>query len=434
MPKKIVQKTSEDPIDRMLSVNNPTPCMEPVDAKQLFAEIIQVLKRYIVMSDHAAIGVALWIIHTYCYERFGYSPILMINSPERGCGKSVALGTVAKFVPRPLECANITVAALFRVVENRKPTVLLDEADTFLEGKPDLAGILNKGFEQGGMVLRVETVGDRFVEVGYRVYGPKALAGIALERHLPDATLSRGIQIPMRKRIKGEAVERLRCSDPNMFSRLRSQINQFVHDYEEQLSQGYSDMPEELDDRAQDCWEPLFTIASCIGTEALSMARAAALATNANNRDVQSVSNSLLACVREVLMGYEGKYIPTADLVEKLTNDADMGWNIYNKGFPITPRQLSNNLKPYGIEPKTVRISDKYTPKGYELYDFKDAFERYLKPVEINDVINEIPAASSSTLLIRESELDMNLVCSRGSDVSVADSTKNFSNDYPEAF
>ena len=393
-----------DPIDELLSVNDPAPCLTPIDSETLLAEIVDLLKRHIVMGEHSAIAMALWIIHTYCYRQFSHSPLLLINAPERACGKSVALGVVAKLVPRPLECANISVAALFRVVENREPTVLIDEADTFLEGKPELAGILNKGYEQGGMVLRVETVGDRLVEVGYRVFGPKALAGIALERHLPDATMSRGIQIPMRRKVKGEVVQRLRGANPEVFSGLRSRINKFARENEEMLSQGYAEMPEELDDRAQDCWEPLFAIAAIIGANALELTRQAALFTKAATQESESVANNLLGSIREVLVGYTLPRIPTTDLLDKLTVDADLGWNTYNKGFPLTPRQLAKNLEPYGIRPKTVRMSEKHTPKGYEVRDFQDAFDRYLKPLAI--VNAEEPIDSSTEEVAYQSKLD----------------------------
>jgi putative DNA primase/helicase len=67
-------------------------------------------------------------------------------------------------------------------------------------------------------------------------------------------------------------------------------------------------------------------------------------------------------------------------LIDKLNGDADMGWNTYNRGKPMTPRQLAKLLDPYGIKPKTVRQKDGTTPKGYERADFWDAFERYIKP------------------------------------------------------
>lgn len=394
-----------DQIDSLLSVNDPVPCLKPIPAEELFSDLVELLKRYIIMSDHDAIAMALWIIHTYCYRQFSHSPLLLINAPERACGKSVALGVVAKLVPRPLECANITVAALFRVVQNRNPTVLIDEADTFLDGKPDLAGILNKGYEQGGMVLRVETVGDRLVEVGYRVFGPKALAGITLERCLPDATLSRGIQISMRRKVKGEEVERLRNINLAELSRLRSQIHRFVSDSEAQIQEGTSDLPEELSDREQDNWEPLFTIASCIGSQCLELAREAALSVKAATLEPQSASNNLLSDIYELLSGYQERYIPTSTLVEMLTKDPDMGWGTYNKGFPLTPRQLARNLQPYRIRPKTVRMSTAQTPKGYEVYEFQDAFVRYLNPARSEGALSSPGDAPAEVSKIEEQPL-----------------------------
>jgi hypothetical protein len=54
----------------------------------------------------------------------------------------------------------------------------------------------------------------------------------------------------------------------------------------------------------------------------------------------------------------------------------------YNRGEKFTARQLSNQLRTYGIRSKTVRIKkesapDK-TPKGFEVEAFRDAIARYL--------------------------------------------------------
>jgi hypothetical protein len=117
MAKKRVFDNGDDPIEKMLGVNDPTPWLSPVDGEKLFADLVGELKRHIVLDDSSAIAMSLWIIAVYAYEQFQYSPLLLINAPEKACGKSVALSAVAKLVPRPLECANITVAALFRIVE-----------------------------------------------------------------------------------------------------------------------------------------------------------------------------------------------------------------------------------------------------------------------------------------------------------------------------
>jgi hypothetical protein len=59
---------------------------------------------------------------------------------------------------KPLGVANISNAALFRTIELVQPTLLIDEADTFLRDNDDLRGALNAGHKRGGQVIRC--VGD----------------------------------------------------------------------------------------------------------------------------------------------------------------------------------------------------------------------------------------------------------------------------------
>jgi putative DNA primase/helicase len=81
----------------------------------------------------------------------------------------------------------------------------------------------------------------------------------------------------------------------------------------------------------------------------------------------------LLHDVRDLLTGFNADRIPTLHLLDLLTQDPDMGWSSFNKGHPLTPRQLASNLKTYGIQPKTVRMSSFSTPKGYVIREFDDA-------------------------------------------------------------
>lgn len=377
-------------IDEMLNVNDSSPYTGEVEGGVLLKELYDCIREYVVLDECYGVALTLWIVQTYCYKNFSYAPLLLINAPEKACGKSVALGMVAKLVPRPLECANITVASLFRVIESKHPTLLIDEADTFLEGKTELTGILNSGYEARGAVLRTEQVGDRFEVVAYKVFGPKALAGIALDRHLPDATLSRAIHVGMRRKVKGESVSRLRSFDSTRASNLRSRIMKFVSDKKEDLKPNEIALPEELGDREQDNWDPLFSIAASAGDDWLSRAKQAALAIKGATEEPHSLSNNLLHDVREVLTGFNADRIPTLHLLDLLTQDPDMGWSSFNKGLPLAPRQLASNLKTYGIQPKTVRMSSSSTPKGYVIREFDDAFKRYLKPLDVEEPETDI--------------------------------------------
>ncbi len=46
---------------------------------------------------------------------------------------------------RPLPASTISVSAIFRIAEKYAPTLLVDEADTFLKQNEELRGILNSG-------------------------------------------------------------------------------------------------------------------------------------------------------------------------------------------------------------------------------------------------------------------------------------------------
>ena len=60
----------------------------------------------------------------------------------------------------PLSTSNTTAAAIFRTIEAARPTLLIDEADTFLTNNEEIRGVLNSGHRRSGaFVLRL--VGDR---------------------------------------------------------------------------------------------------------------------------------------------------------------------------------------------------------------------------------------------------------------------------------
>lgn len=368
----------ENPLERLLSKNNVAPWANRVDGKELISDLTTTIKRYVVLGDEAAHATALWIIASWAYESFSRCPILLINAPERECGKTQLLRVVEMLVKRPLETANISTAALFRIVNNYGPTLLIDEADTFMNEKGELAGIINKGYERGGVVLRVDTVGKELVERAYHVYGPKAMAGITLERYLQEATLSRGIQVPLRRKGREDKIERLRLASPQFMKDLRARIKRFVDDHHLVFAQGWEELPEQLSDRQQDNWSSLLAVAHCLGPEAYEQAVKAAVMIAKETAPPKSSSNQLLEDIRTVLNKYKHRHISSADLVDKLINDTDMDWRHYNRGDPLTQRQLARMLGYYHIHSKTVRIHAGSTPKGYVIRDFDDAFQRYL--------------------------------------------------------
>jgi hypothetical protein len=55
------------------------------------------------------------------------------------------LKLLGALVRRPLQTSNVTTAVVFRAIEAYQPTLLVDEADTFLRDHDELRGVLNTG-------------------------------------------------------------------------------------------------------------------------------------------------------------------------------------------------------------------------------------------------------------------------------------------------
>lgn len=377
------------------------PWNAPVDLGQLLSDIAAAIKTYIVLESEQADAAALWVAQTYVTHVADVSPIAIINAPERACAKTLFQTVLGRMAYRPLFASNASLSAMFRAIDSWGPTLMIDEADTFFRDNADLHGMVNAGYKRGGTVLRAETAGDSFEPKIFPVYGAKSIAGIALEKHLPDSTMSRGIVFNMRRKLVHEKVERFRLADQGQFDKLASQLVRFAEDYQDQIQSARPALPEALSDRAQDNWEPLLAIAMCAGPEWFERATAAALKMSAASEAQASAGNDLLADIKELLSKWEKPTIKTADLIEQLIRDEDMGWSTYNRGKPLTPRQLAKLLDVYGIKPKTVRQPktpldpNGSTPKGYEVADFKDAFARYLK-ADFANVASEdaVPALS----------------------------------------
>src|SRR5262249_1236781 len=146
------------------------PWHEPVNGAELIAALEAAISRYVALPQDGAFVVALWVLHTYCFDAFTCTPRLAIISPEKRCGKTTLLDLICELVPKGLQTGSATAASLFRTIELAKPVILIDEADTFLGERDELRGILNHGHRQGGQVLR--TVGDDHEPRAFNVHAP----------------------------------------------------------------------------------------------------------------------------------------------------------------------------------------------------------------------------------------------------------------------
>ncbi|NDF00156.1 MAG: DUF3631 domain-containing protein, partial [Verrucomicrobia bacterium] len=325
----------------------PEPWPEAVDGGQLLDELRATFSRYIVLPDHAAPTLALWIVHSYAYQLGRIAAYLALLSPEKRCGKSTGLSLVGALAHRALSASNVAPAAMFRVIERDGPTMLIDEVDTFVAKNEELRGILNAGFtRESAFVLRC--VGENHEPKTFNVFGPKLFAGIG---KLPGTLADRTIVVPMRRKQPGDTVERFRGFDGE---ELRRKCVRWVKDNEAHLTDTDSPTPDVLNDRAADLWRPLLAIADLAGGEWPTVARQAAVALSADKEDDSQTVKLLLAC-RAYFTQHPVDRALSKDLLAFLNAQEEEPWTTFNHGEGLNARQLADRLKPYGITSRTMR-------------------------------------------------------------------------------
>jgi hypothetical protein len=130
---------------RPLEIADIEPWPEPLSGADVFGEISATIRRHVVLDGAAADALALWVMHTHAIDAAYVTPRLAITSPEKRCGKTTLLTLLSRIVSRPLSAANMTTATLFRVIGAAHPTLLVDEADSFLGENGEMRGIINAG-------------------------------------------------------------------------------------------------------------------------------------------------------------------------------------------------------------------------------------------------------------------------------------------------
>ena len=141
---------------------NVEPWNAEVSGAKLLDDIEKEFRRYIVLPDGAGEALALWTLHAWTTDAGDISPFLVLVSPTKRCGKTNVLIILLYLTPRSELASNISASALFRYVEEVRPTLLIDEADSFVKGNEEMRGILNSGQTRAAahVIRNVETNGE----------------------------------------------------------------------------------------------------------------------------------------------------------------------------------------------------------------------------------------------------------------------------------
>jgi len=359
----------------------------------LLDDVRTFIRRFVVLDDAQADAVTLWAAHTHVFDAFGCTPYLAITSPEKRSGKTRLLEVLEFLVRGPLPTANIFDAALFRVIDERQPTLLIDEVDAIFGRKArereELRGIVNAGYRRGATTHRMGGANNTTLQT-FSVYCPKAFAGIG--DCLPDTIADRAITIRLKRRTRHESVERFRLREVEPAGHgLRDRLAAWLEPQHDYLSESRPALPDELDDRAQDVWEPLLAVADLTSWE---RARAAALAiSSGEEREDDSVTAQLIRDVFGIFSASEDARIQTSDLLTALYAIEESPWGDW-AGKPLSAHGLSRLLKPYRIKTMPVKVAGE-TVRGYKFEQFSDAFAQLALP-SVTSVTRKSPSHAGS--------------------------------------
>lgn len=341
----------------------------PVNPEQLFDDLIDALSEYVYCDHETAVATVLWSIGTHFVDHCQIYPMAMITAPEAESGKSTLMDFMMEIVARPLNASHATTSSLFRVLEY-KPTLLIDETDTFVAGNEELRGLLNSGHSRSGAVLRCD--GKNNEVTSFPTYGAKSLSGIG-NKTLHETLVSRSIILEMGRKPKEIRLKNISANKVKLMV-LKRKIVRFEQDVSEVFLEIKPTIPSWLGNRQEQNWTPILKLASLAGTWQEAAYLVCETLTARGKK--KSTSEALLESIREIFDTHGDHQIKSAILLDDLVKMEDSRWAAYNRGGkPIAALQVANILKEHKIFPE---YDSRRTARHYSRASFEKAWEVYL--------------------------------------------------------
>jgi len=352
--------------------------VEP-DGAAVLASVENFITRYVILPEAACLPIALWAAGTHLFESFDTFPYLCLLSPQKRCGKTRLQEVLELLCARPWRGTSPTEAALFRYIETRKPTLLLDEVESLgkknrSERDEAVSAVLNCGYRRGATVPRC-VGGGHEIQV-FNVYCPKSFAAIG---RLGDTLLDRSIVVRMQRKSADENAERF------IFARAKSEaepIRKAVESLAKRLAGDVSNLYAKLpdiglpSDRDSELFAPLFALCGVLAPD-----RAGEFEGCARTLCVQKSSDDAEDTLPlKLIEGVCSEWPDGQDawlsrgILPALKSIEDAPWQAE---IELTPRKLARMLRPFDIFVRDVRTPEG-KGKGYVLSEFRRAASRYI--------------------------------------------------------
>jgi len=241
---------------------------------ELFKELKSLYARYIEFVEYGAYDFfPCWIIGSYIFDEFESYPYVYLLAPKRS-GKSKTLLLTSKLAKDSIFAVNISQASVYRVIEDRKPTLFIDEADYLSsEEKAEMYKILNAGYKRGSKVLRCDPSGKKILIKEWDVYSPKMLASV---KELKEQFVDRCILFTLLRSRNKEIANRIikeKIDDNNVkWETYRSGLGQYALKVKDLILKNFEEIDsdermEEIIGRDRELWLPILAIGKTLNPE-----------------------------------------------------------------------------------------------------------------------------------------------------------------------
>ncbi|HEY6249847.1 MAG TPA: DUF3631 domain-containing protein [Candidatus Angelobacter sp.] len=367
-------------------------------APELFDSVAAYISQYLACDQNQLTVLTLWSAYTWSYKHFPAAVYLNVRSPGPQSGKTLCLSLLCHLSANTSFAAGISPGELKRrllIPKNRigpgefNSTVFLDDCHhTFSasERQASLA-LLNSGADADSCY---PSSGEE-----YSVFGPKAFAGNA---PLPQSLASRCIPITLNRKKPSDVVSRFhresaRDAAIKLVDKLTSWTSANRKSLEAAAAKAPPPLPPGLTPREQASAEPLLHIADLIGGAWPEKVRTALINIFRLAEGVDGIE--LLCDIRAIFYVKKNpQYLSTKDLLSTLRGLEHRPWSGWGLG---SGKKLGQLLHPFRIHSRSLHIESQTTFRGYLFEHFKDAWERYTPPLNVDSGTKNPSATGSAT-------------------------------------
>jgi hypothetical protein len=372
-----------------------TPWPDPVDGQELIEALIDRIDSHVVLTEAQATAVAFWVLQTWAHEQAAiYSPILAAVSPEKDSGKTTLLSLIDYLVCRGANVAASSPAAMYHLIDDYKPTFILDEADKTLPRNSFLRLIYNTGWTENQGIPRVRD-GKTY---NYKVFCPKALGMKGMNILTDDTTISRLIFIACRPKLPTEHVEKFRYRDNEKLKVLRRKSLRWANDNATNLRDLVPAQPNGFNNRIGDNWSLIFNIADQIGGKWPELMREVAVVLEKDRAESESSLSPgvrLLKAIKGIVLDMQEDFGGSCEFLESTRLSEDLlklpdgefikyaGWGSDDQKIHRLCQEVAKLLREYSdgrggiIRTQQKRNRKSEVRRGYNVEDLQDAFLRY---------------------------------------------------------